>query len=109
MKASLCVLGCTNVGGETFGLSIAEFSALNRPVITSSVHTDEGLARFHLDTLGGQGLLYHDATSLRELLLGFDRDASARRDWNAFRAFEPEPVMAQFASVFLQKKAKPKR
>ena len=34
--------------GETFGLAVAEFAAHNRPVLTSSAHTNRGRAR-HLD------------------------------------------------------------
>ena len=37
--------------GETFGLAIAEFSASNRPVLTSRVHHDSGFANFHIETL----------------------------------------------------------
>ena len=87
--------------GETFGLAIAEFSAANRPVLTSSVHHDEGLARFHIDTLGAKGLFYHDQPSCEALLRGFDRRAAKLKDWNAYRAFEPRSVMAIFRDVFL--------
>ena len=88
--------------GETFGLAIAEFSTHNKPVITSSVHHERHTARFHLDVLGDKGLYYHDTHSLVELLLGFDREvARARGDWNAYKAFEPERVMAVFKKVFL--------
>lgn len=88
-------------GGESFGLAIAEFSSFNKPVITSKVHHDEHAARFHLDTLAERGLYYHDARSLAELLLGFDRLAASQRDWNCYRAFEPAPVMQIFRDVFL--------
>ena len=40
---------------QTFGLAVAEFSAHNRPVLTSSVHHDEHGARYHLDVLGAKG------------------------------------------------------
>ena len=46
--------------GETFGLAVAEFSVHNRPVLTSSVHDDEGAARMHINTLGARGIFYHD-------------------------------------------------
>lgn len=89
--------------GETFGLAVAEFSAANRPVITSSIHHDDGAARMHLDTLGpDHGLYYHDTPSLLALLRGFDRSAARRNDWNAYRAFEPAKVMATFDKVFIR-------
>jgi len=90
------------MSGETFGLAIAEFSAHNRPVLTSSVHHDHHMARFHLDALGSKGLYYHDESSCAALLLSFDREAARRQDWNAYRAFEPERVMASFRRVFLK-------
>ena len=88
--------------GETFGLAIAEFSAHNRPVLTSSVHHDSGWARFHIDTLGQKGLFYHDQGSLEKQLLSFDRKSARLKDWNVYRQFEPEPVMATFRRVFLE-------
>ena len=45
-------------GGESFGLAIAEFSSFNKPVLTSSIHHDEGKARFHIDTLGEKVRVY---------------------------------------------------
>ena len=88
--------------GETFGLSVAEFSACNKPVLTSSRHHECGAANFHLTTLGGKGLYYHSMRSCEQLLLGFDRTAARRRDWNAFRAFEPAKVMRTFWEVFIR-------
>mmetsp|Transcript_62258 Transcript_62258/g.103473 ORF Transcript_62258/g.103473 Transcript_62258/m.103473 type:complete len:381 (+) Transcript_62258:156-1298(+) len=87
--------------GETFGLAIAEFSAHNRPVITSSVHNNDGCARMHLDTLADQGLYYSDRASLTRILLEFDRETSRGKDWNCYRAFEPEHVMTLFKRLFL--------
>ena len=81
--------------GETFGLAVAEFSVMNKPVITSSAHVQHGDADFHLKTLGTQGLYYHDTRSCEQLLLEFDRDAARRKDWNAYRRFEPPLVMEQ--------------
>lgn len=88
--------------GETFGLAIAEFSASNRPVLTSSVHDDDGMARFHIDALGRRGLFYHDAASCERALLDFDAAEAKLVDWNAYRPYEPEPVMARFREVFLR-------
>ena len=93
--------------GETFGLAIAEFAMHDKPIITSSMHHDGGLARFHLDLLGERALLYTDRASLIELLLAFDRDAVRRREPNyyaaPYRPFEPHRVMATFRKTFLLK------
>ena len=88
--------------GETFGLAIAEFSASGKPVLTSSIHHDDGMARFHIDALGRRGIYYHDAASCERALLDFDAEAARRIDWNAYRTYEPEPVMATFRNVFLR-------
>ena len=45
--------------------------------------------------------LYPVQPSCEALLLGFDRDAAKHKDWNAYRQFEPEKVMAIFRRVFL--------
>jgi hypothetical protein len=95
------------LGGETFGLAVAEFSSAGRPVLTSSEHHDNGNARFHLDTLAAHGphcraLFYRDKPSLLALLRKFGReDRLARNDWNAYGACAPETVMRRFKEVFL--------
>ena len=86
--------------GETFGLSVAEFSMHNRPVITSSVHHDKNRARMHLDTLGARGIYYRDKSSVLQALLGFDRTVKRARDWQAYHEYRPEAVMATFAEIF---------
>jgi hypothetical protein len=85
-----------------------QFSVANKPVLTSSVHHDHHAARFHLDTLGSYGLFYHDARSLLEHLLRFNRENSSRRDWNAYRRFAPAPVMQTFKRVFLDVPSTPR-
>ena len=87
--------------GESFGLAVAEFSAAGKPVITSSVHDDDGMARFHIDALGRRGLFYHDGASCERALLEFDAREARRHDWNAYRPYEPEAVMVTFRDVFL--------
>ena len=88
--------------GETFGLAVAEFSAHNRPVLTSSEHHDNGAARMHLDSLGSRGLYYSSMQSLVALIKGFDRVSAKARDWNAYRSFEMEAVMRTFDDVFIK-------
>ena len=97
--------------GETFGLSVGEFSAHNRPILTSREHTDNGIASFHLDTLGAQAgaksYFYSTKAELVQILTSFDRGAVRRGDHNAYRAFEPAAVMKLFEKTFLSAKAKP--
>ena len=91
--------------GETFGLAVAEFSAHNRPVITSSVvssYPGPAGGRMHIALLGSKGLYYDSPKVLARILTSFDRVAAAKRDWNAYHAFAPERVMERFYEVFLQ-------
>ena len=94
--------------GETFGLAVAEFSAHNKPVITSRHHHDGGLARYHLDVLAERALMYDDYESLVALLLGFDRAAAAERGKRGYYSepylvpFAPLRVMRTFRKAFLQ-------
>ena len=95
-------------GGETFGLSIAEFASANRPVLTSSAHIGDvdGIARCHLDMLTAHGehcsnLFYHDKSSLTHLLTSFKRGDRTTHDWNAYHSCAPSAVMATFKATFL--------
>ncbi len=88
------------VVGETFGLAIAEFSVMNKPILTQS--TPRVRDRFHLDTLGNLGLYYNDESSLKRQILEFDKIEASKADWNAYRAFLPEAVMQTFRDTFLE-------
>jgi hypothetical protein len=82
--------------GETFGLSCAEFSIRNKPVVSWLGSPD----RCHIETLGNKGVYYRDAEGLRRILQRFrpvvgDFDAYSER-------FSPEAVMRAFDRVFLQ-------
>lgn len=82
--------------GETFGLSVAEFSVANKPVLTWSGSHERG----HIEILGDKGIYYSDYKELLALLLDFKADESI--DWNAFLPrFSPENVMKKFSQVFL--------
>ena len=86
------------LGGETFGLSVGEFSIKNKPVITWL----DGHDKHHIQVLGDKGLYYRTAQDLLEILMRFQ--PMPEGDWDAFSAeFSPEPVMRKFAEVFLPK------
>lgn len=113
-------------GGETFGLACAEFSILNKPVITWSPPT--GLAalkqhlrniyckirgtgtriphrmpRAHIDILGERAVIYHDAKELHTLLTNPDSWIKRHKNWDAYsERFSPEPIMKRFKEVFLE-------
>ena len=89
--------------GETFGLSVGEFSIMNRPIITSNKHGEQ----FHVKVLGDKGIYYSTAVELERIILNFRSIHSKRdkqsggSDWNAYQSFYPEHVMDTFYNVFL--------
>lgn len=83
--------------GESFGLSIAEFLSLNKPVFA----WNNGYDKNHLDMLKGSGTLYNDASELKEMLFNLNSFIK-QEDWSRrVSEFNPEPVMKKFKDVFL--------
>lgn len=85
--------------GESFGLACAEFSILNKPVLTYAKSRD----RNHLLVLGDRALKYAGVRDLLRLLLEFDRVDMAKRNWDAYSEhFSPEHVMRLFDAHLVQ-------
>lgn len=76
--------------GETFGLSIGEFSIMNKPVITYS----ESPEKQHYFNLGEKAILYKDKDELVNILTSWKKDST--KEWNCFQKYEPEAVMKIF-------------
>ena len=83
--------------GETFGISIGEFSSKNKPVIAMKIGD---VAHFYL--LGNKGIWYNDYESLNNILLNFNPKIERTKDWNAYKNFTPEKIMETFKFVYLQ-------
>lgn len=92
----VCIHG--REGGETFGLTIAEFSLNNKPVLTYGRHTH----RAHIDMLGKKGIYYMNKEHLIDIITHMDKNELAKGDWNAYAKFTPEYVMPIFERVFLR-------
>jgi hypothetical protein len=81
--------------GESFGLSIAEFLSLNKPVLA----WNNGHDLNHLDMLKDSGLLYNDANDLNSLLHNLP---DFKEDWTKrVEQYKPTPVMNKFKKVFI--------
>lgn len=80
--------------GETFGMTCAEFSTKGKPVMT----VGDSPERNHINILGDNGLYYNSREDLYSLLMRFQRE---EKDWNCYREFTPEKVMAIFDKVYL--------
>jgi len=83
--------------GESFGMSCAEYSICNKPVITFSGSPE----RNHIFTLGDKGIYFDSGEKLLDILLSFEYDPS--KDWNAYKDFAPEQVIQKFKEVFLDR------
>jgi glycosyltransferase involved in cell wall biosynthesis len=77
--------------GETFGLAIAEFSSMNKPVITCNSGDLE-----HIMILGDKAIIYTSEESLVDIFKNIRAIISSKTDWNAYARFSPENVMKQF-------------
>ena len=81
--------------GETFGISIAEYSSCNKPVFT----WDSPEERAHIDMLKNLGVYYKNENDLENLFLNYKIDKSA--DYNAYKEYTAEKVIKKFEEVFL--------
>lgn len=91
-------------GGESFGLTVAEFSSKNKPVITTGVCYGDILCdAAHIELLGEKAILYKGYSDLVEILTSFKDTVDLNKDWNAYRNYSPSNVMEQFKNVFLDR------
>jgi len=84
--------------GHTFGLSMAEFSVNNKPIIS---HKGNTWNTAHLDILGDKAIYFDTKTNFIEALTTFVPKVWEKRDNNCYRNYTPENVMGQFNSIFL--------
>ena len=82
--------------GETFGLAVAEFSSLNKPVITCVSKIDN----CHIEILSEKAIIYDSEESLINIFKNIRTIIKSRDDWNAYKEFTPEKVMEKFYTVF---------
>jgi hypothetical protein len=82
--------------GETFGLSIAEFSVNNKPIITygGKVWNDA-----HIHILKENAFYYHTEGELYDTLINFKADHN--KDWNCYKDYNPISVMSLFKIRFI--------
>jgi glycosyltransferase involved in cell wall biosynthesis len=82
-------------GGESFGLSIAEFLSLGKPVMAWNGGGDQN----HIDMLADSELLYNNPIDLNHMLSNFKDN---QQDWaSRVSGYRPQPAMEQFKKVFL--------
>jgi glycosyltransferase involved in cell wall biosynthesis len=85
--------------GESFGISVLEFSVMNKPVITWS----QGTLQQHIKNLRDKAILYNNMEELYNILTTFKKENYINKDWNvALPQFSDINVMKKFDQVFLQ-------
>lgn len=82
--------------GETFGLAIAEFCALNKPIVTWK----HGAGKGYIDILKNDAIYYEEENDLIEILMNFTPQKNV--DYNSYKWYNPTNVMNQFQNVFLE-------
>ena len=84
--------------GETFGLSIGEFSVNNKPIVTygGPVWNDN-----YKKILKDGAIYYHDEEECYQAITLFRPEDHANNDNNCYRDFTPEKVMRIFRDVFI--------
>jgi hypothetical protein len=91
--------------GESFGLSIAEFSTKNKPIITTpNLKLNPNVDIAHIYFLKEKGIWYNEDnlyTILTTFLTKDNRNEISKQDWNAFKDYTPENVIKQFKKVFI--------
>lgn len=89
--------------GETFGLSIAEFSLKNKPIITWKPKTPSyEYDTAHIFMLGNKAIYYKNSNDLKTILLNIKKEDIYNRNWNAYGdTYSPVNVMNEFKTVFL--------
>ena len=85
--------------GETFGLSIAEFSIKNKPIITTFSSLPNSDA--HINMLGDCAIIYKNKNDLLHIFENIKNIIDSKNDWNAFKDYTPENVMKKFMEIFI--------
>jgi hypothetical protein len=87
--------------GETFGLSVGEFSLRNKPIIVALTGNLE-----HVNILGDKAVIYDSVDSLVTIFQNIKEIEKSRSDWNAYRNYSPEKIMAKFKEDIFDKYTK---
>ena len=84
--------------GETFGLSIAEFSINNKPIITCKCGDLE-----HIKILDDKAIIYNNKEDLLHIFKNIKYIISSKNDWNAYRLYSPIYIMNLFKKYIFDK------
>ena len=92
------------IGGEAFGLAIAEFLAQDKPALI----WEGGRDRHHLALVDDTEFRFRTGEDLTRALVRFEPKPGAGRWRGRVERFSPEAVMQVFARVFLEEGTRPR-
>lgn len=84
--------------GESFGLSCAEFSLRNKPVITYYQSPEKN----HIETLEDKGIFYENKSDIDHIILNLDKEEINELSWNCYSEYSPEKVTKKFEEIYLK-------
>ena len=83
--------------GQSFGLSLSDFSVNNKPIITyGGVVLNDNYKRI----LGDKAMYYYDEKGLLEIIRTFEKEKFRNKDLNCYKEYSPSKVMEIFKKVF---------
>ena len=85
--------------GETFGVSIGEFSLRNKPIITSNSGDKE-----HINILKEKAIIYNSSEELNFIFNNIESIINSRNNWNAYEDYSPEKIMKLFDELIFSNK-----
>jgi len=85
--------------GETFGLSVGEFSICNKPVLTW-IGSEEDC---HIEILKDKAITYKNDQDLFNIIMSLDNSVlGVDKQWDCYNeSYNPRVVMEKFKTVFL--------
>jgi hypothetical protein len=84
--------------GQSFGLSLADFSVHNKPIIT---YGGPVLNDNYKRILGNKAMYYTNEQELMHLIHNFKKEDYTGRDLNCYKEYSPDNVMKIFDKVFI--------
>ena len=83
--------------GQSFGLSLSDFSVNNKPIITyGGIVMNDNYKKI----LGDKAIYYYDEKGLLEILRNFRKDDYKNVDINCYKDYSPQNVITIFNNIF---------
>jgi hypothetical protein len=84
-------------GGETFGCAVAEFTIMNKPVVTYELSGE----RSHIEILGDRGIYYKGYEDVYDIINNLKNYIKYDDYYKAYDNHSPEVIMDRFNKNFL--------